>query len=103
MAIEHAGIESKTITTSAVVTTAGKPGLLYGITLNSGTTDSSILIEDGGSSGTPKWKLTLDGTTAVGETTESITFPTPIVCATDIFATLVGTNAVAWVAYKEIG
>lgn len=96
------GVSSKEITASAVVTTAGSAGLLYGITLNSGTTASSIIIKNGGSSGTNIWKLTLIATTAAGDQTTSITFPVPIVCSTDIYATLAGTGATAYVQYKQL-
>lgn len=97
------GVSSLAITQSAIVTTAGKPGLLYGITLLSGTGASSIIINDGGSSGTAKWKLALVATTAAGDQTTSITFPIPIVCATDIYATLAGTGALAYVEYWQLG
>lgn len=95
-------VKPKLISASAVITTAGKTGLLYAITLLSGTTDSKITIKDGGASGTVIWELSLNGTTAAGETTESIAFNYPIIGVTDLYAVLAGTDAVAYVAYKEI-
>ena len=96
------GTSYKEITTSAIVTAADKAGLLYAVGLVSGTTDSSILIEDGGSGGAEVWKLSLDGTTSAGETSIGISFPTPIECNTDIFATLAGTGALAYVSFIEL-
>lgn len=98
----HEVINSKAITESAVVTTANKVGILYGITLLAGTSASAITISNGGSGGTAVWKLTLKGETAAGDTCASVTFPRGIICSTDIYATLAGTGAVAYVAYKEI-
>jgi len=95
-------ITSLPITESAVVTTANDAGLLYGVTLRSGTTASSILLRNGGSSGTVLWGLSLASTAAAGDTTTSVTFPYPIIFSTDIYATLTGTGALAYVAYKEI-
>jgi hypothetical protein len=102
MSLEQRGVNYKEITSDVTVTTAGKAGLLYGLTLLSGTADSKILIEDGGSGGTAVWALSLNGTTAAGETSESIAFAVPIVCETDIYANITGTAAIAYVAYKEI-
>jgi len=93
---------SKKITASAVVTAENKKGKVYALTLNSGTTDSSIILADGGASGTEKWALTLNGTTAAGETSESVSFPGGLTFDTDVYAVLAGTGAEAWVAYEEI-
>lgn len=101
--LEVQGVNSKEISSSATVTTANKTGLLYGITLLSGTTASSVIIKNGGSSGTTMWKLSLIATTGAGDQCTSITFPAPIVCSTDIYATLAGTGALAYVSYREIG
>ena len=102
MGIELSAAPSVAVTTSATVTAANKTGVLYALTLLSGTTDSSIIIKDGGSGGTDKWELSLNGTTAAGETSESISFPKGVICETDIYATLAGTGAVAYVQYEQI-
>lgn len=94
--------QSKVLTASAVISTANKPAIVYAITLCSGTADSSIKIEDGGSGGTEKWRLTQDGTTAAGETCTSVSFPGGLLCATDAYGTLAGTAAVACVLYEEL-
>ncbi len=91
-----------TVTTSAAITTADKTGIVYALTLISGTADSSIILKNGGSSGTDSWRLSLNGTTSAGETSESISFPRGLIFTTDIYATLAGTAAIAYVAYEEI-
>ena len=93
---------AKKITSSAVVTTAGKSGILYAITLRCGTTDSTALLMNGGTSGTEVWGLALNGETAVGETTTSITFNPGIIFTTDIFCNMAGTGAIAHIQYEEI-
>lgn len=94
---------TKVLTSSGVISTAGKTAIVRAVTLNSGTTDSSIKIENGASGGTEMWRLTLNGTTAAGETTESISFGKEgIVCTTDAYGTLAGTGAVASILYDEI-
>lgn len=101
--------QTKKITTSAAISAVGKSAIVRAITLQSGTTDSSIIIKDGATGGTEKWKLSLNGTTGVGETVASISFGGNtnnqnggIICSVDAFGTIAGTNAVAWVLFDEI-
>ena len=49
------GLKSKKLTSSGVVTTAGKAGILWGYNLVGGTADSKALFENGGSGGTDTW------------------------------------------------
>lgn len=93
---------SKKITADAAITGVEKKGRVYALTLNSGTTDSKITLKDGATGGTEKWALALDGTTSVGETSESISFPGGLDFDIDVFADIAGTNAVAWVMYEEL-
>jgi len=95
--------KTKKIAASGVISTAGKSAIVRAITLLSGTADCSIIIEDGGSGGTEKWKLSLDGTTAAGETATSVAFgDTGILCETDAYGTLTGAAAIAYILYDEI-
>ena len=92
---------SKKITADVAVTAVGKKGKVYALTLNSGTADSKITLKDGATGGTEKWALALNGTTAAGETSESVSFPGGLSFDTDVFADITGTAAVAWVMYEE--
>ncbi len=90
-------------TSSGVVTTANKAGLLYGYTFKVGTTASSIKFNNGGSSGTILVHDFNVAVTAAGDVTRTVSFPTPIVFSTDIYVTLAGTGATVIAYYKEIG
>lgn len=95
--------QSKVLSGSGVISTAGKSAVVRAVTLCSGTTDSSILIENGGSGGAEMWRMTVNGTTAAGEVSYHQSFPgTGIVCTTDAYGTLAGTGAVASILYDEI-
>ena len=102
MSITDRGVLKKRITTSAVVTTAGKTGLLYGLDLIGGTTISKLQLKDGGSSGTIGAELSIIAKTVVGDDMKSRDFSNPVVFTTDIYATISGTNAVGYVYYREI-
>lgn len=94
---------TKVLTGSGVISTAGKTADVRAISLLSGTADSSIKIENGGSGGTEMWRLSLNGTTAAGETSESISFgESGIICTTDAYGTLAGAGAVVSILYDEI-
>ena len=103
MTITNRGVTAKRLTSSGVVTTAGAAGLLYGAILKGGTTASSLLLEDGGSGGGGLCELSLVAQTAVGDDMKLITFSDPVVFPTDIFATIAGTGAVAYIYFREIG
>jgi len=106
MGLERQGaILSKQISSSATVTTAGKTGLLYGVNLQVATAESSVIIENGGAGGTEIVKLAIDasvGSSQFINSSRSIMFKEPVICTTDIYATIAGTGAVANVFYKEI-
>lgn len=96
-------MQTKELSSSGVISTEGKSAIIRAISLRSGTTDSSITIQDGGSGGTEKWALSCDGTTAAEETTTSISFGEyGFICTTDAYGTLVGTSAKADILYDEI-
>lgn len=96
-------MQTKKITSDVTVTTAGKSGIVHAITLRSGTADGNIKVRDGGATGTIKWTISLNGTTNAGDVTSSISFDKHgIVCATDIFADIAGTGAIAYILYDEI-
>lgn len=100
----NAGITSSGLkTSSGVITTAGKAGLLYGYTFKVGTTASSVLFENGGSGGTALVADYNVAVTAAGDTTKTVSFDTPVVFSTDIYLTIAGTGAAAIAYYKEIG
>ena len=102
MPIYTNGISSIYRTDTGIVTTAGKPGLLYGYTLIGGTTASSAIFADGTGSGTTKWKATIKAQTVAGDDSVSYTFSEPIVFSTDIYVTLAGTSAAISVAYYQL-
>ncbi len=95
-----ASASSGAITEDATVS-AG-PCIVWGITLNSGTTASSIVLKDGGSGGVAKWGITNIGTTGAGDTTVSVMFPKGIVFSIDCYADWTGTGAIGYVAYEKL-
>ena len=101
-ALVQTGILYKRVTSDVAVTTAGNPGLLYGVILIGGTTGSKIQLKDGTTSGGVACELTLVAQTAVGDDSKSFEPSDPIVFNTDIFADITGTGAIAYVYYKEL-
>jgi hypothetical protein len=87
---------------TTTVTTVGKAGLLYGYALKCGSTITSVLFKDGGTSGTVRWGDGNAAVTVAGDVWKVQMFPIPIVFSTDIYVTIAGTNAVVYVAYVEI-
>ena len=94
---------SKKLTSSGVVTTAGKAGILWGFKLIGGTTASKALFENGGSGGTDTWAGTTIANTAVGDTRDTEDFTKGVLFSTDIYCTLSGTGAYVYVTYRRIG
>ena len=92
----------KKLTSSGIVTTAGKPGILWGYNLIGGTTASKALFENGGSGGTDTWAGTTIANTAIGDTSKSEHFAEGVVFSTDIYCTLSGTGAYVYVTYEEL-
>lgn len=92
----------KKLTSSGVVTTEGKTGILWGYNLVGGTTASKALFENGGSGGTDTWAGTTIANTAIGDTSKSEHFSEGVVFSTDIYCTLSGTGAYVYVTYEEI-
>ena len=89
---------AKRLAASAIVTTAGKTGLLHGATLTAAAADATLDLANGGASGTKLWSLHVKAE----EGCNSITFPKPISFSTDIYAVIAGTGAIASIAYEEI-
>lgn len=100
MAIKYG--QSKVLTESGVISTAGKSARVWAITLLTGTTDTSLTLRDGGASGTIKWKISTNATAVAYDNSENVVFKTPIICTTDAYATVAGTNAYTYVLYDEI-
>ena len=100
--ILNQGVLYKRIASDGVVTTAGVPGLLYGVILISGTTASKIQLKNGTTSGDVACELTNKAETVVGDVSVNFAPTDPIVFDTDIFADITGTNAVAYVYYREL-
>lgn len=94
-------LSSGEITSSQTITTAGKQGLLYGIILRSGTTASSALLSDGGSAGTIKAAVSQAASTNAGDATVIFTPCEPVDFTTDIYLTIAGTGAKAYILYKQ--
>lgn len=97
------GAIGKVLSGSGAVTTAGKPGLLFGYCLKVGTAAlASVTFADGTGSGTARWYDGWKEQTAAGDVCIRHTFDPPIVFSTDIYATLTGTNTALSVTYKEL-
>jgi hypothetical protein len=90
------------MTESGVVTTAGKPGYLYGYTIKVGTTLTLVEFRNGGVAGTIKWEDGWMGQTVAGNIFIPYTFAKPLVFSTDIYAVISGTGAELNIAYVEI-
>lgn len=100
----NAGITSSGVkTTDVTITTAGKAGLLHGYQFGVGTSASSVLLRNGGATGTILIQDKNVAVTAAGDVTKTVVFDTPIVFSTDIFLDIGGTDAFCTVFYKEIG
>lgn len=94
---------TKVLTESGVISTVNATARIRAITLSSGTTASSIIINDGGSGGTAKWKLALIATTGAGDQSHSVSFGDKgFICITDAYGTLAGTGAIASILYDEM-
>lgn len=99
---EEAITSSGAKTSSGVITVANSPGLLYSVILRSGTSASSAAIRNGGSGGTILCTISNVGTTAAGDTTVMFTPDEPVIFSTDIYLTIAGTGAEAYVYYKQL-
>jgi hypothetical protein len=89
----------KKITSSGVITTAGVGGYLKACGLTVTTAASELVLTDGGSGGTVILELHSDAATAKGTVTSGDVGP--VRATTDIYATLSGSGAEAWVIYNE--
>jgi hypothetical protein len=96
------GLKSKKLTTTGVISTAGKPAILWGYNLVVGTTDSKVIFKNGGTGGTDTWNGTSVKGTAVGDVTKSEHFSKGVIFSTDLFGTLSGTGAYVYVIYEEL-
>lgn len=94
--------QTKTLTSSGVISTVSKPARIWAITLLSGTAAGSITINNGGSGGSAVWALATAATTNAGDNSTSVSFPQGLVCSTDAYGTLAGTAAIAWICYDEL-
>jgi hypothetical protein len=94
--------QTAVLATTGVISTAGKAAKIWAITLIGGTSDSSIIIKDGGTSGTERWKVSWNAVTNAGDVCVNVSFPNPIICTTDAYGTLAGTSAAAYVLFDEI-
>ena len=95
------------ITSSGTVSTANKAAILRGYTLIGGTTASKVIFNNGGSGGADTYAGTTAAGTNVGDVTKSENLVggdgLGIIFNTDIYCTLSGTGAYAYVYYEEIG
>lgn len=97
----YSACTGKQLTSSGVVTTAGKAGVLLGYCIKVGTTDTNVEFRDGTVSGTIRWEDGWNGQTAAGDVYINHTFAVPIAFSTDIYAVITGTNAEVCIAYVE--
>lgn len=88
------GFSSKVLTESGAVKSAN--GRVSAITLAAGSDAATVILDDStDGSGTDKWKLA-----AVANSSESVSFPEPLLFGTGIYATLTGTAEAVSVAYE---
>jgi hypothetical protein len=103
MLAREEGVTPVNKTSSATITTASTPGLLYGVSLFVTTAASSVTILNGGSGGTEVIKIAIDGSVAANANqSRTVNFPDPVLCSTDIYCTLSGSGATADVYYKQL-
>ncbi len=101
-ALVQTGVLYKRVASDVAVTTAGSPGLLYGVILIGGTTASKIQLKDGTTSGGVACELTVKAQTVAGDDMKEFSPTDPVVFSSDIFADITGTGAIAYVYYKEL-
>jgi hypothetical protein len=90
------------ITSSTQVIAQGTRGLVGSIDFFSHTSDVTVEILDGGSSGTTVWKMVLDATTAVADLPFDKTFPGDgITCKDGVYIKITGTTTVSY-AVREL-
>ena len=90
---------AKKITESGIITTANIGGFLKAAGLTVTTNASELELRDGGASGTVLVDLHLDAATA--KNTVVTGDIGPVRFNTDIYATVAGTGAEAWVVFNE--
>lgn len=89
----------KHLAASGVVTTAGKAGILYSVSIHSDNTDGKVILKDGGSGGTT---LLTVGQSVANQSTPYTTVH-GIHFATDIYAVISGTGTESvTIEYDEI-
>lgn len=100
--MSRASADSKRLTGSGVVTTAGVPGWLCGYTVKLGdTADTLVEFKNGGTSGTVKWEDGGDTQTTAGDLFIRYACVPPIYFSTDIWCAFTGTNTVVNVSFVE--
>lgn len=88
------GSNCKVLTESGAVKSAN--GRVSAVTLAAGSDAATVILDDStDGSGTDKWKLA-----AATGTSESISFPEPLLFGTGIYATITGTSPAVSVAYE---
>lgn len=87
--------KSTVVTSSAAI--SAKPGRVLGVMIVAGTDSASVVIKDGGSSGTAKTVAMPVGTSNF----DYISFPAGIQCSTSIYATLTGTAPEVAVIFED--
>lgn len=76
---------------------SGIPNYVLGFTLTPAAADSTLILKDGGSSGTEK----LDAIAKANTNTVVVLFPAPVRFDTDIYAAITGSGAKAKVIIPE--
>lgn len=82
------------LTGDGQVSAAGKRALLCGFAMQSDTSASNVVFENG-SGGTALWKHTMGATTAEGDNCDVVVFPIPIEFNNDIYLNLSNTPQVS--------
>ncbi len=88
---------SKSLIKAASAAISAKPGMVYGIGLSAGVDEATLIIKDGGSSGTVKTSTLV----VSSGTSDHWTFSEGIQFTTSIYATITGTTPVACVEFDD--
>ena len=87
----------KSVIKASSAAISAKRGTVYGIGLSAGADEATLIIKDGGTSGTVKTSTLIVGT----GTSDHWSFPSGIQCSTSIYATITGTTPVAMVEWDD--
>ncbi len=89
--------QGKSVIKAASAAINTKAGRVLGMGISAGADEATLIIKDGGSSGTVKTSTLIVGT----GTSDHWSFPSGIQCSTSIYATITGTTPVAMIEWED--